>query len=160
VVDLVAALHLAVLLGTARADVAVPDAAPLDGEDKGECELGTVVGLDLSNRRCVPELRFRGCHGMGSTTIVDSGANTGLDFLLRSPQLAVPPVGTRSEARVPPQGRASEAPKRHLRGGACSLMPHASVGVTRARSEPTPSREKKPVDTFIPRPSCLPMRLG
>jgi len=97
---------------------------------------------------------------MGSTTIVDSGANTGLDFLLRSPQLAVPPVGTRSEARVPPQGRASEAPKRHLRGGACSLMPHASVGVTRARSEPTPSREKKPVDTFIPRPSCLPMRLG
>ena len=35
-------------------------------------------------------------------------------------------------ARVPPERRASTAPKRYLRGGACSLVPHASVGVTRA----------------------------
>jgi hypothetical protein len=48
--------------------------------------------------------------------------------------------------------RASNAPKRHLRGGACSLMPHTSVGVTRARVERTSSRHRKPIDTYIRRP--------
>jgi hypothetical protein len=43
----VAALDLAVLIGTPRLDVPKVDAAPLDGEEKGEGELRAVVGLQL-----------------------------------------------------------------------------------------------------------------
>jgi hypothetical protein len=55
VVDPVAALHLAVLLGAARLDVPVPDAPALDREDEAERELGTAIGLDLP----------RGCASFG-----------------------------------------------------------------------------------------------
>jgi len=44
-----APLDLAVPFGTARADVAVPDAPSLDRKDEGERELGPVIGLDLLN---------------------------------------------------------------------------------------------------------------
>jgi hypothetical protein len=38
-----AALHLAVLIGAPRLDVAMADAATLDREHEGERELGTIV---------------------------------------------------------------------------------------------------------------------
>ena len=44
-----AALDLAVLLRTARADVAVANTGALDRQDEGERELGAVVGLNLAN---------------------------------------------------------------------------------------------------------------
>jgi len=70
-----------------------------------------------------------------------------------APLLTLPTSGKRtdSEARVPPKRRASTAPKRHLRGGACSLVPHASVGVTRAQAQPIAARRYVPLDTFIRR---------
>src|ERR1044071_8355466 len=49
VVDAMAALDLAVLLRTARTDVAVAHTGTLDGQEEGERELGTVVGLNLAN---------------------------------------------------------------------------------------------------------------
>src|SRR5882724_1525555 len=51
VVDAVAALDLAVLLRTARADVAVANPGALDRQDEGERELGAVVSLNLANRK-------------------------------------------------------------------------------------------------------------
>src|SRR5215467_7148777 len=50
VVDAVAALDLAVLLGSARLDVAMPDAGLLEREDEVQGELGAVVRLRLANR--------------------------------------------------------------------------------------------------------------
>jgi hypothetical protein len=60
---------------------------------------------------------------------------------------------------VPPKRRASDAPKRYLRGGACSLVPHASVGVTRAHTEPIAARRDPPFDTFIRGAQRLPLPL-
>src|SRR5215470_2737147 len=48
-VDAMAALDLAVLLGTTGSDVAMANARPFDRQDEAEGELGPVVGLDLAN---------------------------------------------------------------------------------------------------------------
>jgi hypothetical protein len=50
-VNAVTALDLAVLLGSARLNLAVANARSLDRQDEAEGELGPVAGLDLSNRK-------------------------------------------------------------------------------------------------------------
>jgi hypothetical protein len=68
--------------------------------------------------------------------------------------------GTDNGTRVPPERRATDAPKRYLRGGVCSLVPHASVGVTRAHAQPIAACPQVPLVTFIRRAQAFHCTLG
>ena len=63
-------------------------------------------------------------------------------------------------ARVPPERRASTAPKRYLRGGACSLVPQRFGRGHPCPPKPIPTRRQPPLDTFIRGAESLPLGLG